>query len=109
MLEGRQEGPPPDWDVGHFVCVVARVEGPGGSLYAIADTYPSLGTAGVYAQPAERLALALKRPGAEGAPAGGILALAEGREAEALRGAARASGLHEALWDNGTLTASLAG
>jgi hypothetical protein len=109
LLEGRQDGPPPDWDVGHFVCVVARVEGPGGSLYAIADTYPSLGSAGVYAQPAERLALALQRPGTEErAPAGGILVLAEAREAEALRAAARAAGLHEALWDNGTLTAPLA-
>jgi hypothetical protein len=115
LLEGRQDGPPPDWDVGHFVCVIARVEGPGGSLYVIADTYPSLGTAGVYAQPAERLALALQRPAAgqrsgaeQSAPAGGILALAAPREAEALRGAARAAALHEAPWDNGTLTAPLA-
>ena len=108
LLEGRQDGPPRDWDVGHFVCVVARVQGPGGSLYAIADTYPSLGAAGVYAQPAERLALALQRPGPEeGAPAGGILALAEAPGAEALRSAGRAAGLREALWDNGTLTAPL--
>ena len=109
LLEGRDEGPPADWDVGHFVCVLARVEGPRGSLYAIADTYPALGAAGVYVQPAERLALALQRPGTErGAPAGGILAVADARDADALRAAARAGGLREALWDNGTLTAPLA-
>jgi hypothetical protein len=109
LLEGRQDGPPPDWDVGHFVCVTARVEGPGGSLYAIADTYPSLGTAGVYAQPAERLALALQRPGqGQDGPAGGILAIADAREADGLRAGAGAAGLRETLWDNGTLTAPLA-
>src|SRR5690349_17197730 len=61
LLEGDLDGPDPDWDVGHFVCVVGRVEGPAGSLYVVADTYPSLGNGGVYAQPAERLALALQR------------------------------------------------
>src|SRR5437773_192903 len=43
LLEGELDGPDPDWDVGHFVCVVGRVEGPAGSLYVVADTYPSLG------------------------------------------------------------------
>jgi hypothetical protein len=109
LLERRLDGPPPDWDVGHFVCVVARVDGPEGSLYVVADTYPSLGTAGVYAQPAERLALALARPGASSAtPAGGMLVLADAREAGAVRAAAAAAGLREALWDNGSLTAPLA-
>ncbi len=41
LFDGEQDGPPPDWDVGHFACVVARVRGPGGSLYGVADTYPA--------------------------------------------------------------------
>jgi hypothetical protein len=110
LLEGELDGPDPDWDVGHFVCVVGRVEGPAGSLYVVADTYPSLGNGGVYAQPAERLALALQRPPAElgASPEGGMLAVADARDAETLRAGARAADLREALWDNGTLTAPLA-
>jgi hypothetical protein len=72
LLEGEQVGPPPDWRVGHFACVVARVTGPGGSLYAVADTYPALGNRGVHMQPA-------------------------------LRAAALDAGLHEGIWDNGTI------
>ena len=110
LLEGELDGPDPDWDVGHFVCAVGRVEGPAGSLYVVADTYPSLGNGGVYAQPAERLALALQRPPAQpgASPAGGMLAVADARDAETVRAGARAAGLREALWDNGTLTAPLA-
>src|SRR4029077_7787276 len=55
LLEGEQDGPPPDWDVGHFACVFGRICGPGGSLYGVADTYPSLGARGVHLQPQERL------------------------------------------------------
>jgi hypothetical protein len=99
LLDGRASGPAPDWDVGHFVCVVARVEGPGGSLYAIADTYRSLGRNGVHLQPAERLAAALARR--EG-PAGGVIALVSADAAEDLRGQALALGLEEGVWDNGT-------
>jgi len=110
LLEGELDGPDPDWDVGHFVCAVGRVEGPAGSLYVVADTYPSLGNGGVYAQPAERLALALQRPPAQpgASPEGGMLAVADARDAATLRAGARAAGLREALWDNGTLTAPLA-
>jgi hypothetical protein len=61
LYEGAQDGPPPDWDVGHFVCVFGRVRGPRGALYGIADTYPALGRHGVHAQPAERLAAAIER------------------------------------------------
>jgi hypothetical protein len=99
LLDGTQGGPPPDWDVGHFVCVVGRVRGPGGSLYAIADTYPSLGSRGVHMQPAERLALALQRPGMA---AGGLLAITSTADAPALRARATELGLGERAWDNGT-------
>ena len=73
LLDGEQDGPPPDWRVGHFACVIGRVRGPGGNLYGVADTYPSLGSGGVHLQPQERLAAALER---RDMPAGGMIAVA---------------------------------
>ncbi len=102
LLRGEPDGPPPDWDVGHFACVVGRVRGPGGNLYALADTYPSLGSRGVHLQPRERLAAAIAR---EDMPAGGVIAVAVAADAEAIRAGARELGLHEGLWDNGTAAA----
>ncbi len=103
LLDGRDEGPAPDWDVGHFACVVACTEGPRGRLYAVADTYPALGGGGVHLQPRERLAAAIAR---EDKPAGGVLAVAAPAEAPLLRERAGALGLVEALWDNGTVAAA---
>lgn len=105
LLDGVDAGPPPDWDVGHFVCVVARTRGPGGSIYVIADTYPSLGSGGVHIQPRERLARALQRPGM--AP-GGMIVVAADTDAAAVRTGARALGLREGVWDNGSVTAETA-
>jgi hypothetical protein len=102
LLEGVEDGPPPDWDVGHFVCVVARTRGPGGSVYAIADTYPSLGRGGVHVQPRERIARALQRPGM--AP-GGMIAVVADADAPAVRSGAQSLGLPEGIWDNGSVTA----
>jgi uncharacterized protein DUF6885 len=101
IFEGTQEGPVPDWDVGHFVCVVGRLSGPGGGLYGIADTYPSLGRGGVHLQPRERLASALER---RDMPAGGMLVILRAEDAPALRTGAAALGLLEGTWENGTLT-----
>jgi hypothetical protein len=101
LLDGRQDGPSPDWDVGHFACVVGRVRGPGGSLYGVADTYPALGNRGVHMQPQERLAAALERPDM---PAGGMIVVAFVQDAAAVRAGAAALGLSEGLWDNGTAT-----
>jgi hypothetical protein len=117
--EGRRGGPPPDWEVGHFVCVFGRVRGPRGSLYGVADTYPSLGSGGVHLQPAERLAAAIARR--EGpaehleeqrqpaerleGPAGGVVAVVAADEAPRVRAHAHAGGLSESVWDNGTVTA----
>jgi hypothetical protein len=98
-LSGRDEGPPPDWDVGHFVCVVARVRGPGGSLYALADTYPALGAQGVHMQPAARLAKAIER---RDMPAGGVIAAVLADDAPALRAGIERLGMREEIWDNGT-------
>jgi hypothetical protein len=105
LCDGRLEGPAPDWDVGHFVCVAGRVEGPAGNLYALADTYPSLGDRGVHLQPRERLAAAVER---RDMPAGGILAVVSAEDAARTREGAIALGLREAIWDNGTVTAPVA-
>jgi hypothetical protein len=104
VLEGALDGPPPDWDVGHFVCVVGRVRGPRGSLYGVADTYPSLGSAGIHLQPQERLALAIER---RDMPAGGMIVVASAEDAPAVRTGAGSLGLVEGLWDNGTRVAEM--
>jgi hypothetical protein len=101
LLRGEQSGPPPDWRVGHFACVVGRVRGPGGTLYAVADTYPALGDRGVHMQPQERLAAALER---RDMPAGGMLVVTQEGEVTAVRACASALGLREGIWDNGTVT-----
>jgi len=100
LFEGEQEGPAPDWKVGHFVVVAGRVQGPSGSLYAIADTYPALGDRGVHLQPRERLAAALER---RDMPEGGMLVVVSERDAERTQEAAGALGLREGIWDNGTV------
>jgi hypothetical protein len=102
LLDGEQAGPAPDWDVGHFVSVVGRLQGPGGSLYGVADTYPSLGTRGIHLQPQERLATAIER---RDMPAGGMLAIVSAEDAPTVRSGADAFGLLEGSWDNGTVTA----
>jgi hypothetical protein len=101
LLDGEQDGPPADWDVGHFACVVGRVRGPSGSLYAVADTYPALGDGGVHLQPQERLATALER---RDMPAGGMIVIASAHDAASVRAGADALGLREGTWDNGTVT-----
>jgi hypothetical protein len=101
LFDGAAQGPPPDWDVGHFACVFGRVRGPGGSLYGVADTYPSLGDGGVHMQPGERLATALER---RDMPAGGMLVVAHAADAATVRAGAGALGLAEGIWDNGTVT-----
>ncbi len=101
LLDGSLDGPLPDWDVGHFVCVFGRVSGPGGRLYGIADTYPALGRGGVHLQPEACLTAALQRPGM--AP-GGMIVVASLEDAAGIRAGAERLGLREDVWDNGTLT-----
>jgi hypothetical protein len=101
LFDGAQQGPPPDWDVGHFACVIGRLRGPGGTLYGIADTYPSLGSSGLHAQPRERLAAAIAR---RDMPAGGVIVVASAEDAAGVRAGAEELGLHEGTWDNGTVT-----
>ncbi len=104
LYEGAQSGPSPDWDVGHFVCVFGRVRGPRGTLYGVADTYPALGHGGVHMQPAERLAAAIER---RDKPAGGVVVVLAAADAARMRVDARAQGLHEGIWDNGTALAEM--
>ncbi len=106
LYDGERSGPPADWDVGHFVCVVGRVRGPRGNLYGVADTYPSLGREGVHMQPAERLAAAIER---RDKPAGGVIVVAATEDAPVVRAGAGALGLSEGIWDNGTVAAELSG
>jgi hypothetical protein len=101
LLDGMSEGPPPDWDVGHFACLVGRLRGPRGALYGVADTYPSLGSAGVHLQPRERLAAAIER---RDMPAGGVIVVVFTEDAPSVRAGANALGLTEGVWDNGTVT-----
>jgi Family of unknown function (DUF6885) len=100
LLDGDLDGPGPDWTVGHFVCVLARVRGPRGSLYALADTYPSLGAHGVHLQPQERLAAAIER---RDMPAGGVLAIVCAEDAPGMHANAGALGLVEGSWNNGSV------
>ena len=103
LLDGAAQGPAPDWDVGHFACVVGRIGGPAGNLYALADTYPALGDAGVHLQPRERLAAALER---REKPAGGMLVVLFAQDASRVRAGAGAIGLQERIWDNGSITSA---
>jgi hypothetical protein len=101
LLQASQQGPPPDWDVGHFACVIGRISGPRGNLYALADTYPALGVDGVHLQPRERLAAALER---REKPSGGMLVVVAREDEERARAGALGAGLEERMWDNGSVT-----
>lgn len=100
LVAGSLVGPQPDWDVGHFVCLTGLVEGPGGSLVIVADTYPSLGWEGLHLQPSALIAAALERPDL---PDGGVIAVTDAAGARDIRGAAETLGLRQGLWDNGTV------
>ncbi len=106
LYDGALAGPGPDWDVGHFACVFARTRGPGGSLYALADTYPALGHSGVHVQPRELLAAAIDR---RDKPAGGVIAVIAHQDLDSSRATITQAGLTEALWDNGTVSQAAPG
>ncbi len=101
LFDGASDGPVPDWTVGHFACIVGRLQGPGGSLYVLADTYPALGRGGVHLQPRDLLAAAIER---RDMPAGGVIVAAFAEDAPAIRAAAARFGLREGIWDNGTVS-----
>lgn len=94
------DGPPPDWQVGHFTGCLGAIRGSRGTLVIVADTYPSLGWNAVYLQPAERVAAALRRDHL--ATEGGVLVIVPTAAAGDVSGALEAAGLTIATWDNGS-------
>lgn len=99
-LDGQaRQGPPADWDVGHFVELEMLIRGPRGSLVVVHDSYPSLGWGGRHLQPPRTLADALLRgDGREG----GVLAVVSQAHEEAVMALAARIGLDVGAWDNGT-------
>ncbi len=98
-LSGREvNGPPADWDVGHFVELAALVRGSGGSLVVVHDTYPTLGWGGYHLQPPRVIAGSLHRgDGREG----GVLVVVKAGHAGAVEPLLRELGLEVGAWDNG--------
>jgi uncharacterized protein DUF6885 len=95
----RTEGPPADWDVGHFVELKVLVRVIGGSLVVVHDTYPMFGLDGHHLQPPRAVAAALMRgDGREG----GILAVMPPDKAAAVAELARGLGLQIGTWNNGS-------
>ncbi len=99
-FSGRHvEGPPADWDVGHFCELELLLRGPGGSLVVVHDSYPTLGWNGRHLQPPRAVAAALER---DDGNEGGILAVAAVAVAGEVEELARRLGVELGLWDNGT-------
>lgn len=93
------QGPPADWDVGHFVELEMLIRGPKGTLVVVHDSYPSLGWGGRHLQPPRALADALLRgDGREG----GVLVVVTGTREESAKALAARIGLETGHWDNGT-------
>jgi hypothetical protein len=100
LATGADDGPPPDWHVGHFVTFLGTLDGAVGTLVLVADTYPSLGWRGTYMQPVERAAAALRR---ESLPSdGGVLAILSAAGEERFRIALETQGFDLRPWDNGS-------
>ena len=91
--------PGADWSAGHFVVLYGREDGPGGTLLAVADSYPQLGESGRHRQPLPRVAAALAR---ERRHTGGLVLVTAAGHREAAGVAVRAAGLEVEWWDNGT-------
>jgi hypothetical protein len=99
-LHGRRvEGPPPDWDCGHFLTIAACVSGPGGALVIVRDTYPQLGWNGYHPQPAHAFAAALDR---DDGYEGGVLCACEAPTVEPLARHLGKAGFEVRHWDNGS-------
>jgi hypothetical protein len=93
------EGPPADWDVGHFCELELLLRGPGGSLVVVHDSYPTLGWNGRHLQPPRAVAAALER---DDGNEGGILAVAPVAVAGEVEELAHRLGVEIGIWDNGT-------
>jgi hypothetical protein len=100
LEHGVDDGTGAEWQVGHFVGLLGRVTGPRGRLILVGDTYPELGSRGVYWQPVERVVDALER---DGSGKGGLLLVVGAADAAALRDAVASTGLEVSFWDNGSV------
>ena len=93
------QGPPPDWDVGHFVELAMLIRGPKRALVAVHDSYPTLGWNGHHLQPPRVIAAALLRgDGREG----GVLAIVPHDRSGSAAAFATELGLEINVWDNGS-------
>lgn len=93
------EGPPAEWDVGHFANLAALIKGSGGSLVVVRDTYPVLGWEGHHLQPPAAAAAALRRgDGKEG----GVLVVVPAPAGDEVERRLAALGFELRHWDNGT-------
>lgn len=97
------EGPPSEWDVGHFVSFAFMLRGPRGALVGIRDTYRSLGWDGTHLQPVAAVAAALERGDGRG---GGVLCVSRVSAASPLRERLSLAGFTVAEWDNGSIPAA---
>lgn len=92
-----------EWDVGHFILLAGSLSIDGGDrqLALCADTYPTLGSAGVYVQPLDAIAAGLNRDHDPNST-GGVLVVVPGAQAKFVRARAHAAGLRIEFWDNGS-------
>jgi hypothetical protein len=102
-LDGGDDNyPDSEWQVGHFVAVAGSLAADvigGRRVLLCADTYPSLGVAGLHPQPAARLAAALNRDGA--ATSGGAIIVVPSDRAASVQAWAAEAGVAVGYWDNG--------
>ncbi len=91
--------PAADWDVGHFLTLAGKIEGPVRSLVLVRDTYPRFGWDGYHLQSASVIAKALNRgDGYEG----GILLFVAAKDKVEVERQAKERGFRILSWDNGT-------
>jgi hypothetical protein len=93
-------GPPPDWDVGHFVALLGVVTGKRGTLVVTADTYGSLGWDGVHLQPVEQVSSSLHRGGTN---AGGIIVFVGADRSSSVAAELKKARFVMEMWDNGSV------
>jgi len=101
FLSGQDvQGPPADWNVGHYIGIMGWAQGSESKLAICADTYRSIGWQGMHLQPLARIADSLRRDDSEFS-GGAFIVISPSQEA-IIRGLAEKLKLSCELWDNGT-------
>jgi hypothetical protein len=93
------QGPPPDWDAGHFVELAMLIRGPKNALVAVRDSYPTLGWNGHHLQPPRVVAAALLRGDGR---QGGVLAIVPRHKTDSAAALVAELGLQVGTWNNGS-------